>query len=143
MIDAKALDMMEVRQHWPEAESWLLRAVHGRDPERYMRNVQASLFAGISTLWRIEEEFGELSAYCVTNTYTVDGMNTIAQIHLMTAESIEDVLPLMDYFTVWAKKKGADWIEVIGRKGWERMLRPYGFTHEYTSLMKRVIEEIH
>ena len=141
-MDARALDMIDVQHYWPEAETWLRRAVRGADPESYMKNVQATLFAGINTLWRIEDE-GELTAYCVTNLYTVDGLNKIAQLHMMTAENVEDILPLLDYFNVWAKSKGADWMEVIGRKGWERMLKPYGFNHEYTSLMKRVMTEIH
>ena len=142
MIEPKELNMFEVRSHWPEAEVHLRRAVSGCDPDGYMKNVQAAVFAGINTLWRIEED-EELSAYVVTNLYTVDGLNTVAQIHLMTASDMEKILPLMDYFTVWAKKHNADWIEVIGREGWKRMLKPYGFKHEYTSLLKRVVEEIH
>ena len=138
-MKVEELNIVEVRQYWPEAEEQLRRAVRGMDPDRYMRNVQASVFSGVSTLWRI----GEDAAYVVTNMYTIDGLSTVAQIHLMTAEDMESILPLMDYFTIWAKKRGADWIEVIGRKGWERKLKPYGFNHEYTSLMKRIIEEIH
>ena len=141
-MKANELNSTEVRTHWDEAEVWLRRAVRGADPDSYLRNVQATLFAGINTLWRIEEEEKTI-AYCVTNMYTVDGLNKIAQLHLMTAESLEEVIPLLDYFEIWAKKKGADWIEVIGRKGWERRLKPYGFNHEYTSLIKRVATEIH
>lgn len=141
-MNVQELNMLEVRQHWPEAEVHLRRAVRGCDPESYMRTVQASVFAGINTLWRIEQD-DKLLAYCVTNFYSTNGLHTIAQIHLLTTSDMEEVLPLLDYFNVWAKKSGANWIEVIGRKGWERKLKPYGFNHEYTSLMKRVIEEIH
>ena len=141
-MEARELNTYEVRQYWPEAELHLRQAVYGCDPDRYMRNVQAACFAGINTLWRVEEG-SELAAYVVTNIYTVDGLNNVAQIHLMTAEDMTEVLPLIDYFTIWAKQRGAEWVEVIGRKGWERALKPYGFIHEYTSVMKRITEEIH
>lgn len=142
MIDAQELELLDVQRYWPEAEVHLRRAVSGADPDSYMKTVQANVFAGLNTLWRIEEE-GKLQAYAVTRVYTVDGLNKVAQVHLMTARDMEEVLPLLDYFAVWAKKRGIDWLEVIGRKGWERKLKPYGFLHEYTSLMKRVTEEIH
>ena len=142
MIEPRELNPIEVRHYWPEAELHLRRAVYGADPDGYLRNVQAACFAGINTLWRIEES-NELLAYVVTNIYTVDGIMRVAQLHLMTATDIEELLPLLDYFEVWVQKHQVDWIEVIGRKGWERMLKPYGFKHEYTSLLKRVTKEIH
>lgn len=138
-MEAKELDLLGVQRYWSEAESLLKRAVYGADPDGYVRNVRAALFAGINTLWRIEES-GVLSGYVVTNFYTVDGLSKVAQIHLMTVESMKEVLSLLDYFEVWAKTQGAEWVEVIGRKGWERVLKPYGFNHEYTSLLKRITE---
>lgn len=142
MMNARELNQFEVRQYWPEAEDHLRSAVRGVDPVGYLRNVQAALFAGLNTLWRIEED-GDLSAYCVTNIYSTDGVGAIAQIHLFASDDMKKALPLLDYFTVWAKRRGVDYIEVIGRKGWERALKPYGFRHEYTSLFKRITEEIH
>lgn len=141
-MEAFELDLVEVRHYWPEAVGYLRRAVYGADPDGYLRNVQASVFAGLNTLWRIENK-GKLQAYAVTHIYTTDGISRVAQIHLLTTESMDEVLELLDYFTAWATNRGVEWIEVIGRKGWERKLRPYGFNHEYTSLMKHVIERIH
>lgn len=142
MIKAIELAPQDAYSTWPAAELYLRRAVIGLDPEGYLRNIQAKVFAGINTLWQIEDN-EQVEAYAVTGLYTMDGLKTIAQLHLMTADDMEKILPLLDQFHVWAIKHGASWLEIVGRKGWERKLRPYGYRHEYTSVMKRVNEELH
>lgn len=144
MMELTALKQAEVGQYWPEAEQYLLTAVHASedDPAAFMRQVKARVFAGINTLWVLRDE-KTISAYAITILYSPDGVVNIAQIALAHAKDLEILLAQMDVFVTWAIGKKLDYIEVIGRKGWEKTLKPLGFRHNYTSLLRRITEELH
>jgi len=137
----KELTPLEAQIAWQEAEAYILRAADGDDPEVFVRSLQARVFAGLNTLWRLEEE-GKLQGYAVTVVYTSDGVERVAQIYLASGESLEAFLAQTDAFLAWAIRHKIDHIEIQGRKGWEKILRPYGFTHNYTSLVRRVDERL-
>lgn len=128
---------------WPEAERYLMEAVTDDEPERYLRNVQACIFGGTHSLFRLEKTNGDTLGYGVLTVYSIDGIRRIGQLYLATVECLQEILAQMDHFTVWGLKNKVDYLEITGRKGWEKTLRPYGFTHNYTSLMKRVTQELH
>ncbi len=139
----KQLSQVEAMQEWPEAEDFLRHAVIDDYPERYIRNVQAFIFSGMHHLWKLVDEENKTVAYAVINVYTNDGITNVAQMYLATSKGLEEVLSHMDEFIAWTIKSKIDYIEIIGRKGWEKVLRPYGFTHNHTSLIKRVTQELH
>lgn len=142
----KETTIPEARQLWPAAAEHLREAISEteEDPERFLRQLQAKIFSGIHTLWVLEDE-GEPVAYAVTVVYSGDGIVTVVQIYLAQGEDLQLFLKPDEYdrFVMWALKRGASVIEIIGRKGWEKILKPYGFMHNYTSLTKRITEELH
>lgn len=129
---------------WPVAEECLRAAVSQTEenPDAYMRQLQAKIFSGIHTLWAIEDN-GEPAAYAVTALYTGDGIINIAQIYLAQGKALELFLQQWNQFVAWALRHDAHCVEVIGRKGWEKVLKPYGFKHNYTSLLRQITEELH
>jgi len=144
MITLRETSINEAQTMWPRAEVHLRQAISNTedDPDTFMRQLQAKVFSGIHTLWVMEDGDKPL-AYAVTVLYSSDGIIRIAQIYMAQGEDLEIFLGKMDEFIVWAIKHDADYIEVMGRKGWERVLRPYGFRHNYTSLVRRIKEELH
>lgn len=57
---------------------------------------------------------------------------------------LEDSLPtLHDTMYDFCIKMGAQYFEVEGRPGWERMLRPYGMVRDRVILRKTVTERMH
>jgi hypothetical protein len=142
-IIAREIDQTEAPLLWREAEGFLSAAVIDSDPTNYLRNVQARIFSGLNTLWKLEDEDGKAVAYVVTVIYSPDGLHRTVQLYLATSESLQHLLVQMDQFIAWALKNKVDYIEVVGRKGWEKALRPYGFSHNHTSLIKRINEELH
>lgn len=137
------LSQFDAQEVWPEAEEYLRKAVTDDDPDETLRCVQARIFAGLSTLWKVEDEQGNAVAYAVSVLYTVSGNINYAQLSLATAKDLNYFISHEDEFIVWAIKRNVHYIEVIGRKGWERVLKPHGFTHNHTSLLKRIGAEIH
>jgi len=144
MITLRETSINEAQLLWPKAEEHLRQAISDNesDPDRYMMQLKAKIFSGVHALWVMEDEKKPV-AYAITAVYSGDGIVTVAQIYLAQGKDLDMFLDKMDEFTVWALKNGAHFIEVIGRKGWERVLRPYGFKHNFTSLLRRITEELH
>ena len=45
---------------------------------------------------------------------------------------------LMDFLYLWAKENGMDRIEHMGRKGWVKALKDYGYMERYTFMTRDV-----
>ena len=140
-LQSREISLAEIPNVWPEAQKYLKAAVEDRDPDSFLRSVQAKIFAGLHTLWRVVDDAGELVGYVVTTIYTPDGVTKIAQIYMASANDLSLLTRQMPHYLEWADKRGVHLIEIIGRKGWEKILAPYGFKHNYTSLLRRVREE--
>ncbi len=141
--------MIELNQaqailRWPIAEEYLRKALDFNHDQELL-NIKARVMAGINTLWVIEDEEGAPIAYGVTYMYSPDGIIFTVQIRLATTTNfaLEKFIEKLDEFEIWAHNQGAHYIEIAGRKGWEKIMKPHGFKHNYTSLMKRVTKELH
>ena len=139
----KEISILEAPFLWDEAKEFLAKAVSDEEPEDYLRQIKANVFAGTNTLWQISDDFEEPIGYAVSYIYTTDGVTNIVQISLAATDSLEQLLKQLDAFETWVEGIGADYIEVVGRKSWERILKPFGFNHNYTSLIKRAKRELH
>ncbi len=137
------LSQVDAMVAWPEAEVYLRQAVTDDNPDNYLQQVQAFIFSGLHRLWHLVDDEGKTVAYAVTNTYSNDGIIRVAQLYLTTSTGMQELLSAIDQVYVLAIQRKVDYIEIIGRKGWEKVLRPYGFTHNHTSLIKRINRELH
>ena len=144
MLNLTQVDFREVNFIWPEAEQYLRLAVdETTSEESYMRNMKARVFSGANQLWKVADEGGKPIAYAITGIYSPDGTSITAQIYMGAASNMDGFLSVFDQFEVWAKKNGVTFIEVIGRKGWEKKMKPYGFCHNYTALIKHIPKGLH
>lgn len=62
----------------------------------------------------------------------------LCRLLLGTGEQPEKVLELWPWFAKWCKERGVEWTELVGRPGWEKVLRPLGFQKKSIILTKRV-----
>ena len=137
------LSIWDAQIHWPEAEVWLGQSVDTDFREEQLKVIQGRVFAGMNTLWKLEGDYGETLAWCTTMVYTSDGLHSVVQIHVATAKDLELMTEKLGEFEAWAHARKIDYIEVIGRYGWIRKLKDLDFEHNYTSLLRRVFQELH
>lgn len=137
------IEEIAVYEAWPEAEEYLRKAIDSEDNDKYVTQLKARIFGNMSQLWQVKDPDTGAKAYAVTSLNTNDGLVITAQIYIAAADDLESFVEHMDQFMSWALRHNASFIEIIGRKGWEKVLRPHGFTHNYTSLLKRITEELH
>lgn len=142
-IIAHEMSLSQAITIWPTAEEYLREAIIDEDKDNFLRSLKAKVFAGICTLWELRDEFEEVLAYVITVLYSNDGKVKIAQLYMATTKDMQIFVEQMDQFESWARTSGVDLMEIVGRKGWERVLKPYGFTHNFTSLVKAVTKELH
>jgi hypothetical protein len=137
------LSSIEAQLHWPEAEEYLSQAVKNDYDSTQLRIIKGRVFAGMNTLWRIDNEEGAAIAWGTTFIYTADGNTIVAQIYVATTDDLNAIIEKFDEFENWAHVRGVHYIEVVGRLGWSKPLRALGFEHNYTSLTREVYRELH
>lgn len=62
----------------------------------------------------------------------------VCRMLLGSGERPDLALEFYDVLADWAKARDVEWIELIGRLGWERVLRPLNFYKTSTVMYKRV-----
>jgi hypothetical protein len=60
------------------------------------------------------------------------------RIVLISGEDMKPALPLIEAINDWGKEQGATYLEVIGRPGWEKLMKPYGFIKHSVCLFRRI-----
>lgn len=133
----------QVYYMWDLAEDAIANALEESVREQQLAGIKGRVFAGMSQLWNLEAEGGKYVAWATTTLYTGDGISSILQLNTANAEDLQKILPFLDQIELYARELGARYIEIVGREGWKRVLRPYGFQHNYTSVIKPVTKEVH
>jgi len=62
----------------------------------------------------------------------------VCSVLFLAGEKMESWLHLYRELEHWAIQNGCSEIEVLGRKGWERVMGQFGFKHCYTALTKEI-----
>lgn len=137
------LDPIQAQVEWPNAAPALRRAVLHGEPDLELRTLRIRVANGLTQLWKVVDEKGKVSAWATTYLYSSNQNQQTAQITMAAADNAEDFLEMLAPFEEWAKLQGVEVIEVIGREGWKKLLRPHGFSHNYTSFTKEVYKELH
>ncbi len=136
------LEPVEILTHWEEVESFLRPAIIG-DADVTLTAIRTHAIGQLKQIWKFSDDSGKTTGYAVTEIYTPDGDTITAQIHFAAADDISFLTNHLDHFEHWAREAGANQIEIIGRKGWEKIMRPLGFIHNYTSLTRHIAKELH
>lgn len=98
---------------WDRARGWLLPALE--DDERY---VVGRLLEGSAQLW-----LGERAAMVTEVTAHP------RKVHVWLAGGdLAEILSFIPGIAAWGRMMGCTEATIEGRKGWSRVLKPYGFT---------------
>lgn len=143
MPSVRQLNVTEAMLVWPHAKEMLRAAIVSDDPEQQLREIEAKVATGLETLWQLQDEKGKVTGYAITILYTTSGETVVAQLHVAAAAGLQLLTSHLDEFESWATGIGVDRLEVIGREGWARVLKPYGFSFDHVSLIKRVTKGMH
>ena len=116
------------------------RAMKYGGGELWPEDVKEHLLEGRKQLW-IVVEGNIVIASIVTEIATYPRKKVVRILMIGGDRLTEWGRDLHATLEKWAKRIGANSIEIIGRKGWERLMKEFGYKAAYTYLKKEVEHE--
>lgn len=113
--------MQYVGQVLPHIESALAQG-----SDLTARDIFAQLAQGNWQLWAMERD-GRVIGAVVTHL-AVRPLRTVLQLLYVGGNNMDSWLSHLGVIEAWGKAEGAARVEVVGRKGWRRVLRDYRMT---------------
>jgi hypothetical protein len=104
---------------------WLALSLRG-DTRFTIWDMLRDIAAERAQLWAIEDDAGEATALLVTRLVQYARCSSL-EIHLCGGRSIERWLGMLPELEQHARNLGCRFVELCGRRGWERILPEYAF----------------
>lgn len=126
----------EAGHHWHRAQPFVERALQAVPCGLASRDVRDALNRGDMQLWSVED--GDTKAMLVTQIVP-HPEHRVCQVYLGAGDDMDSWLPdFVSRLEQWARNMGCQWIDVAGRKGWERIGQSFGFRHAYSVVRKEI-----
>jgi hypothetical protein len=124
-----------VQKHWTQLQSSLEKLIAHEHRQGFtLPALYENMTNGTWGVWVL----GNFSAVVVTQIYRQQNGDLMCSINLCGGDSVVDHAQLAtDTIELYARMHGCVGIEIIGRKGWGKVVRPMGYEHYYTSVVKR------
>lgn len=126
---------------WPHVAPWILQAVEGGNLEGQMEQIREELLRGGAQLW-VGGLFPEIKMVLVTEGMTLDNVPTLV-LRMYAGAEVEENIPHLAVVEQWAVQNGYSAIQVWGRLGWRKKLRPLGYKTDYLVMSKSLKKELH
>lgn len=127
----------DVDYYWPLVSSFLESALEHTDGEIGLQDIRSDIANHDRQLWVIKNDDVYIAAV-VTQIYSYNSGKKIGEV-TMAGGSRHD---LWDHFTdvvgEWFKDQGCQFIDIIGRPGWQRLYKERGFRLAYVQLRKNL-----
>lgn len=135
-----------LEEKWPALGPWVVQAIG--DEVNYMdvEYVKAQVLCGNCCIWvghaseHYEANAIEVVLVCEIAFYC--GMRTLV-LRWLSGRNMPSWLAHLPHLENWASCQGFVRMEIWGRKGWERELKPHGYKHDTTRLSKFLARSIH
>ena len=139
-LHLKQVETHEIFNEWSAIDR-LLNYASGYWEEHYtLEQLRQMLLAGLMQFWHLRRD-GEdepyLGALLQINEY---GKKKVMRILWLGGETYDGMMDFLWVLELWAAKLGCKDLEVAGRDGFERLLKPYGFEKTHVVLRKRLID---
>jgi len=126
---------------WTRVEPILQRAVQRGRGHYTTRDIFALIQKGEQQLWTITED-GRIIAGLVSEVrFSPAGRGTLT-VYCAAGKEVRRWLPrAIGVISSYAHQRGCSELRVVGRRGWQRYLKPYGFFQESIVLVKDEVFE--
>lgn len=123
-----------LRKNWAQIEPLLLKLIEHEKDQGF---TLSGLADGINNhRWQVWL-FEDWSAIFLTTIYQQQNGELMCSINMAAGEKvIENVDVVLSAIEPYARLHGCYGIEVVGRRGWERVVKPRGYEHYYIAQIK-------
>jgi hypothetical protein len=130
----------KMARHWPSVIACLHKYVDRFPKDATVQGIILSIVTTKRQLWAVLDESGELIMTPITEVETIDDTGEVRLRMVECAgERLQEAMPLIAEIERWGREEmGATSFELVGRKGWERLLKPHGY-EPYTHIYRKAI----
>lgn len=122
----KLVTFDKVAKFWPDAEPYIRKGCEYADGKMEPCDVLVDALSGKMQLWLVYNERHKICGAFATQVLDYHRQRRVI-VAALGADNMDDVLNGFDTLREWAEKNKADGIEIIGRKGWLKVLDKLGF----------------
>lgn len=123
---------------WPAIESLIddaCKTSRGRFRPEYWQEFCKT--AG--KLWIVTDRMDQVRAAGISMVHN-QGARQICRMRVIAGEGLKDWVGHISDIELWAKRNGCDGMEIVGGKGWERVMKPYGYDLTHVVLEKDLFD---
>ena len=121
---------------WPEVEHLFLENAQVWDEYYTLESIQYWLVRNAMQLWTLSSNEEYILAWI--SELRVYPKVTVLSLPIIVGRQLRENLDLLDCVEMWARKQGATKSFVLGRKGFLRALKPYGYEQRGVALSKNI-----
>lgn len=138
-VELLAISPEDVDEIWWLARSQLALALSWTR-KATLDSIHERLLNGRAQLWMaFLPQTDRILCSCVTDLMKWESGHITCRVLLVGGGRIEMWRHLIRKLEAYATAEGADAMEVIGRKGWERIFAREGYTHAETTITKELV----
>ena len=138
-VELLAISPEDVDEIWWLASSQLSLALSWTQ-KATLESIHKRLLEGGAQLWMaFLPQIDRILGSCVTDLMKWESGHITCRVLLLGGGRIELWRHLMMHLEAYARREGAEAMEVIGRKGWERIFSREGYTHAETTITKELV----
>lgn len=119
----------EMKHYWPDILQCMEKYCKRFPNDESVANIIRKCAEGKRQLWIVCDENDRVVLTPITEVVTVDATGVKRFVFSEVGGSrIKDAMPMIEEMERWAREEhGCTEFDFVGRKGWERLLAPYGF----------------
>lgn len=128
----------EIGQYENIALPFIVSALEHTDGETDFRHILSDIATQKRQLWLIRSK-GQFIGAIVTQIYTTQSGQKVGEITLAAGYDYQSWDHFTDVFAAWANEMGCVVLQVIGRQGWEKLLKGKQFVKKYAVFKRALI----
>jgi hypothetical protein len=130
----------KIAPHWNDIFRCFSKYVERFEGEETVVGMFDAIMSGKRQLWVVKDETGRVILTPITETRVNDATGeVVVRMAEIGGERLQEAMPLVEEIERWARdEQGATTIELIGRKGWERLLKPFDYA-PYVQIYRKAI----
>tara|TARA_Y100000114_G_scaffold120399_1_gene115350 strand:+ start:873 stop:1292 length:420 start_codon:yes stop_codon:yes gene_type:complete len=136
MVQIKQVNKESIDVYWDKVKNWILKVVKQSNGRHTLNTTYELLKKGTMTMFLIEEQNKLCAVYVVQKVY-YPAKIVLGILFCGGSKVIENVKKIENFFINFAKKNNCEDLEIVGRKGWDKVItdnnlqfRKTGFFYE-------------
>ena len=138
MIEIKQVDIERVDVFWDKVKNWVYKVVVQSNGRHTLDSTYKLLKQGTMTMFLITDKKKLCAVYVVQKVY-YPAKIVLGILFCGGSKVIKEVKKIEKFFLNYAKEQKCDGLEIIGRKGWDKVIKKNNLEFKRTGFFYEVV----